>query len=51
MMRIKTTEAYSVQTQSNTCFVGLGKDFGLYLRDNRDPLKSFNQGAGSGGCE
>lgn len=50
-MRSKTKEADSVQTLSNACFVGLGKDFGLYLGDNRDPLKNFNQGAGSGVCE
>ena len=50
-MRRKTKEADSVQTLSDACFVDLGKDFGLYLGDNRDPLESFNQGAGSGVCE
>lgn len=50
-MGIETIEVDSVQTLGNTCCVGLGKDFGLYLRDNGDALKSFNQEAGSGGSE
>lgn len=50
-MGIETIEVNSVQTLGNTCCVGLGKDFGLYLRDSGDALKSFNQEAGSGGCE
>lgn len=43
---VKTEEVGNVQTHVQ--IHGLGKGCGLYLRDNGDPLESFNQGAGNG---